>query len=197
VVVASLRPACSSWTRATTHAELPCACSAPSAAVPPARLASGWHILAEAPCSVGMLAVGIASTARSCTGPRPCRAAEHKTGRRTATVPSLLFSASCLLMLRDIVSVMRARNGHKEDVVCVLVSSSTAPAVPLAFGHRAVCGTVHSSLVCPAISNHTVDSRHHELTFPCAHLYKPCLVTRVCYRSRRRFVCHREIPRVG
>jgi hypothetical protein len=168
----------------------------PASRFSPARLASGWHILAEAPCSVGMLAVGIASTARSCTGPRPCHAAEHKTGRRTATVPSLLFSASCLRVLRDIVSVMRTRNGRNEDVVCVLVSSSTAPAVPLAFGHRAMRGTVRSSPVCPAISNHTVDSRHHELTFPCAHLHRPCLVTPVCYRSRRHFVCHQEIPRV-
>jgi hypothetical protein len=119
VVVVSQRPACSSWTRATAHAKLPCARSAPSTAVPPARLASGWHIIAEAPCLVGILAIGIASTARSYTGPRPCHAAEHKTRRRTAMVPSLLFSANCLLVLHDIVSVMRARNGCKEDVVCV------------------------------------------------------------------------------
>ncbi|PWZ38271.1 hypothetical protein Zm00014a_027358 [Zea mays] len=56
----------------------------------------------------GVLAVGIASTARPCTGPRPCCAAEHNTGRRTAMVPSLLLSASCLHVLCDIESVTLA-----------------------------------------------------------------------------------------
>jgi hypothetical protein len=41
-----------------------------------------------------------------------------------------------------------------------------------------------------------VDSRHHKLVFPCAHPHRPCLITRVRYRSRRRFVHPQEIQSV-
>jgi hypothetical protein len=37
-------------------------------------------------------------------------------------------------------------------------------------------------LICVLLA---VDSQHHVLTFPCAHLCRPCLITRVRYRSRR------------
>jgi hypothetical protein len=51
-----------------------------------------------------------------------------------------------------------------------------------------------NSLICVLLA---VDSRHHQPTFPCAHLHRPCLITCVRYRSRRRFVHHQKIESVG